>query len=80
MGEKTMKTMKAFCTAIVLSLILSISAFAGDIAAPGAARTADPTVTILTNPPAPPANNNIGLGDLEASMLSDVLLTLLSMY
>jgi hypothetical protein len=78
MGEKTMKTMKAFCTAIVLSLTFSISAFAGDIAAPGAARTADPTGTILTNPPAPPANN-IEIGDLEASMLSDVLLTLLSM-
>jgi hypothetical protein len=74
-----MKTMKAFCTAIVLSLTISISAFAGDIAAPGAPRTGDSPVTISTDPAALAANT-IEIGDLNATMLSDVLLTLLSMF
>ena len=34
-----MKTMKAICTATVLSLALSVSAFAGDISTPGASVT-----------------------------------------
>lgn len=37
-----MKTMKAICTATVLSLTLSVSAFAGDISSPGAPVTCDP--------------------------------------
>jgi len=74
-----MKTMKAFCTAIVLSLTISISAFAGDIATPGAARTVDPgTGTISTTPPSLPADTEDGY--LYASAFGDVLLTLVSMF
>jgi hypothetical protein len=36
-----MKTMKAICTATVLSLTLSVSAFAGDISSPGAPFTVE---------------------------------------
>ncbi|HBB87380.1 MAG TPA: hypothetical protein DC047_07170 [Blastocatellia bacterium] len=74
-----MKTMKAFCTAIVLSLTISISAFAGDIAAPGAPRTGDSPVTISTDPSALPADTT-KIGDLDTSILRNVLLTLLLMY
>ena len=72
-----MKTMKAFCTAIVLSLTISISAFAGDIATPGAARTGD-SGGISTTPPSLPAGTEDGY--LDASALGDVFLTLFSMF
>jgi hypothetical protein len=77
-----MNTMKAFCTAIVLSLTISISAFAGDIASPGAAQTGDTgdtsTATFSTSPAVQPTDTQIG--DLYVSMISDVLLTLVSMF
>ena len=74
-----MKTMKAFCTAIVLSLTISISAFAGDIATPGAARTGDTnTGTISTTPPSLPVD--IEDGYPYASAFADVFLTLFSMF
>jgi hypothetical protein len=74
-----MKTMKAFCTAIVLSLTISISAFAGDIATPGAARTSDSnTGTISTTPPSLPADTEDGYP--YASAFGDVFLTLISMF
>jgi len=77
-----MKTMKAFCTAIVLSLTISISAFAGDIATPGAAKTGDTgdtsTATLSTGPSVQPTDTLIG--DLYVSTLSDVLLTLVSTF
>lgn len=74
-----MKTMKAFCTAIVLSLTISISAFAGEIATPGAAQTGDTgTATLSTFNSIQPKDTQIG--DLYASTISDVLLTLVSMF
>jgi len=74
-----MKTMKAFCTAIVLSLTISISAFAGDIATPDAAQTGQTSTTILsTSPSVQPTDAEIG--DLYVSTIRDVLLTLVSMF
>ncbi len=73
-----MKTMKAFCTAIVLSLTISISAFAGDIATPGAP-TGDPTTgTSSTTPLSPPADTE--MGDLIEGALGDVFSTLLLIF
>ncbi len=75
-----MKTMKAFCTAIVLSLTISASAFAGEIATPGAAATGDIRIsTSATSPSALPAVTEIG--NLEnASVISDVLMIFVSMF
>lgn len=75
-----MKTMKAFCTAIVLSLTISISAFAGDIATPGAAGTGAPSTCTVSTDPSAPCYDTIETGELDASVLGDVLLTLLSMF
>lgn len=75
-----MKTMKAFCTAIVLSLTISISAFAGDIATPGAVRTDDPGTGSLSTPTSAPCADITEFGDFYASAFSDVCLTLLSMF
>ncbi len=72
-----MKTMKAFCTAIILSLTISISAFAGDIATPGAARTGDSSTGTISTTPSSPADTEGGY--LDARALGDVLLTLVSM-
>ena len=74
-----MKTMKAFCTAIVLSLTISISAFAGDIATPDAAQTGQTsTATFSTSPSVQPPD--VEIGDLYVSTISDVLLTLVSLF
>ena len=75
-----MKTMKAFCTAIILSLTISISAFAGDIATPGAALTGDTTTGTLLTTTSGQSTDDTNLGDLDASTLADVLLTLLSTF
>ena len=74
-----MKTMKAFCTAIVLSLTISISAFAGDIATPDAVQTVHTsTATFPTSPSVQLTDTQIG--DLYVSTISDVLLTVVSMF
>ncbi len=64
-----MKTMKAFCTAIVLSLTISISAFAGDIATPGAPTGDTSPGTTSTTPPSPPALIEGALGDVFSTLL-----------
>jgi hypothetical protein len=76
-----MKTMKAFCTAIVLSLTISISAFAGDIATPGAACTGTTSTSgaISTDPSALPTDT-AEVGDLDTGALGDILLTLVLMF
>jgi hypothetical protein len=61
-----MKKMKAFCTATVLALTLSVSVFAGDIASPGAAQPSD-----IGTP---------GSVSTAPAVLGDVLLALLSMF
>jgi hypothetical protein len=75
-----MKTMKAFCTAIILSLTISISAFAGDIATPGAAQAGDTSTGTLSTTTSGQSTGDPSLGDPDASTLGDVLLTLLSMF
>jgi hypothetical protein len=74
-----MKTMKAFCTVIVLGLTISISAFAGEIATPDAAQTVHTsTGTFSTSPSVQPTDTQIG--DLYVSTISDLLMTLVSMF
>ncbi|HEX3281690.1 MAG TPA: hypothetical protein VHR36_10715 [Pyrinomonadaceae bacterium] len=75
-----MKTIKAFCTAIILSLAISTSAFAGDIATPGAALTGDTTTGTLLTTTSDQSTDDTNIGDLDASTLGDVLLTLLSTF
>jgi len=75
-----MKTMKAFCTAIVLSLTISISAFAGEIATPGAAQIGNTGTGTLATAPSGQSATTTEVGDLSASMFGDVLLTLISMF
>src|SRR6266851_2839458 len=53
-GEKTMKTLKAICTAAILALALSVPAYAGDILTPG----------FTAPPPPPPPESNI-TGDVS---------------
>jgi hypothetical protein len=75
-----MKTMKAFGTAIILSLTISISAFAGEIATPTAPRLGDTSPGISsTSPSALPAVTEIGYLE-NTSALSDVLMMLVSMF
>ncbi|MEO7970961.1 MAG: hypothetical protein ABI698_06665 [bacterium] len=75
-----MKTMKAFCTAIILSLTISITAFAGDIATPGAAQTGDTSTGTLSTTTSSQSIDDTSLGDADASTIGYVLLTLLSMF
>jgi hypothetical protein len=75
-----MKTMKAFCTAIVLSLTISTSAFAGEIATPGAAQVGDTSTSTFSTAPSGQSADNYLIGDLTDSTLGDVLLTLVSMF
>ena len=49
-----MKTLKVICTAMVLTLVLSVPAYAGDISTPGIT-TSGP---IITSEPAGPGDNN----------------------
>ena len=74
-----MKTMKAFCTALVLTLTLSFSAFAGEIATPTAAKNGNTsTGTFSTSPAFQPTDTEVN--GLYASTISDALLTLVSMF
>jgi hypothetical protein len=79
--EKTMKTIKAICTAAVLALTLSISAFAGDIAAPGAPKTVDfgTTGAVSTELSASSTGTTVVASDLQTAALSEML-TLLSFF
>jgi hypothetical protein len=73
-----MKTVKAICTATILALALSVSAFAGDIASPGITATGE----ILT--PGATTSGNIGSpgatapGEISSPGFADILMTLLS--
>jgi hypothetical protein len=71
--RETMKKMKAFCTATVLALTLSVSAFAGDIATPGTAQPGG-TATPSSVATAPLVTNS------DPGVLGDVLLALLAMF
>ena len=74
-----MKTMKAFCTTTVLVLTLCVSAFAGDIASPGAVNPGEPgilggtaSVTTLTD--------STVASQLDAAVWGEMLVTLLSLF
>jgi len=77
-----MKKMKAFCTAAVLALALSVSAFAGDIASPGAAQPGDIGTpgSVSTAPPTLSTNETAVVSNEDAGVLGDVLLAFLSMF
>jgi hypothetical protein len=77
-----MKTMKAFCTATVLALTLSVSAFAGDIASPGAAEPGDiSTPGAVSTVPSTLSTDMTVLGsDLETAAWGDMFLTLVSLF
>ncbi len=76
-----MKKMKAFCTATVLALTLSVSAFAGDIATPGAAPGDIGTPgSVSTAPPTLSTNEPAVVSNSEVDVLVDVLLEVLSMF
>ena len=77
-----MKKMKAFCTATVLALTLSVSVFAGDIASPGAAQPGDigTPSSVPTAPATVSPNETAVVSSEDAGALGDVLLALLSMF
>jgi hypothetical protein len=77
-----MKTMKAFCTATVLALTLSVSAFAGDIASPGAAEPGDISTpgAVSTVPSTLSTDMTVLDSDLETAAWGDMFLTLVSLF
>jgi hypothetical protein len=79
MERKTMKTMKAICTATVLALTLSTPAFAGDIATPGKS-CVDPSVDASTQSVTLSTETTIIASDSETSTLGDILLAFISMF
>jgi hypothetical protein len=80
-----MKTLKAICTAAVLALVLTVTAYAGDIHTPGL--TGDISTPGVTQPPATvpgdicstgmesPATEDVGISELTA-----ILLTLAALF
>lgn len=76
-----MKTMKAVCTATVLALTLSISAFAGDISTPGSARTGDISTpgAVQTATPSGSADTAAPMSDLGMGTFADMFLALMYM-
>ena len=77
-----MKTMKAICTATVLALTLSVTAFAGDISSPGAPKTGE------TGTPGAVASASSALEndtttvvcDLAQGEVEDLMLALMSIF
>ena len=78
-----MKTLKAICTAVVLALTLTVTAYAGEVHTPGL--TGDISTPGVTQLPAPgdicltgmesPATEDIGTSELTA-----ILLTLAALF
>jgi hypothetical protein len=79
-----MKTLKAICTAAVLAVALSVTAYAGDIHTPGL--TGDISTPGVTQPP--PAPEDIGSpgvaspapGDIETPGLTAILLAIAALF
>ena len=70
-----MKTVKAICTATILALALSVSAFAGDIASPGITSTGE----ILTPGASDSESTDVtSSGDISTPGFADILWTLFS--
>jgi hypothetical protein len=76
--RETMKTMKAVCTAIVLTLTLSVSAFAGDISTPGIAHSGGTSGAVTTTLPTLSTDATARPGDSDA--FGDILLALIWMF
>jgi hypothetical protein len=75
-----MKTIKAVCTASVLALIMSVSAFAGDIATPGVVCPGSTSGTVSTALPPLSTDGTAVQSDLETSAFDDMLLAFISMF
>jgi hypothetical protein len=75
-----MKTMKAVCTATVLALTLSVSAFAGDISSPGAPKSGDIGTPGAVSTEPTTSDATTVTSDVEMSALADILLALASMF
>jgi len=73
-----MKTMKAICTATVLALTLSVSAFAGDISTPGAAHSGGGSDAVTTTLPTLSTDASTDLSETDA--FADILLALVTMF
>jgi hypothetical protein len=77
-----MKTMKAICTATVLALTLSITAFAGDIGSPGAPKTGEINTpgAVATASSAPAADTTTVVCDYAQGAFEDLMLALMSIF
>jgi hypothetical protein len=77
-----MKTMKAICTATVLALTLSVSAFAGDISSPGAPKTGETSTpgAVPTASSAPETDTTTVVCDLAQSAVEELMLALMSIF
>ena len=82
-----MKTLKAICTAAILALALSVSAYGGDMSTPGSPAPA-PTPTQVSTPGVAPTNSgdiqtpgeaSTAPGDFGMPGFADILLALVSM-
>lgn len=77
--EKTMKTMKAICTAAILALVLTVPAYAGDISTPGVTCTAGeigcPGATVSGDVETP----GITAGDISSPGFLNIILTVLTL-
>jgi hypothetical protein len=58
-----MKNLRQFCSAVVFTLVLTFSAFAGDIQAPG----------VIAQPPPPPQSSSRGEMDGPVALALDPL-------
>ena len=70
-----MKTLKVICTALVLALVLSVPAYAGDISTPGFT-SSDPTTTSATGDISTPGFNAPASSQLDSADFFEFLLTL----
>jgi hypothetical protein len=77
-----MKTMKAVCTATLLALTLSVSAFAGDISSPGALTTGEIGTpgAVSTTTSTQSTETTTALVDLAECTFEDLFLALMSIF
>jgi hypothetical protein len=78
--EKTMKTMKAICTAAILALVLTVPAYAGEINSPGV--TCEGEIDCPGGDPGdihtPGATSSIA-GDISTPGFMNIMLTVLTL-
>lgn len=79
--EKTMKTMKAICTAAILALVLTVPAYAGDISTPGvtcAGEIGCPGATVPGEIGTPGITSTVA-GEISSPGLLDMILTVFTL-